>query len=433
VSSGAGCRTETDLDSSGGLEYDATGERPLPEPDATDKEQQAPLGEGPWHDKILGDAIGYTKGLVTVLDSLSEGFRRRGQELEELRHRLAILQSERRTLQEERAGLEAQIGTRTAECEALRQELAQGRTALEVSAQEIQALNVACEDANRQAEELREIVRSLERKPGQNRPSTVHHLPGPRVREGAAPVELPGAPRRDEAEPSQPRSAIAGPADLQVQSLITERDRLRAELEKRDQELDRLHQELAQDQASVEARVRELQEQQRASAEAIREKQQLQEVVRGLEQVALRQELAAESRLTAPEPRQDEKHPQPAPIATSKAFSPTASPPQAAKTSKYRHPYAGMTVECMLEASGEEITRIYRGEVSRLNGMGLMGVFDERLPEGQRVVVRFARGEEEYSCHGRLVRVRPSARAPAGPPIFDHLIRFDTPIPGFSD
>ncbi len=358
MSRGAGCLTETALDSSGALAYGATGERPVLESDATDKEPQAPLAEAPWHDKILGDAIGYTKGLVTILDSLSEGFRRRGQELEELRHRLAILQSERRALQEERAGLEAQIGTRTAECEALRQELTQGRTAVEARAQEIQALNVACEDAKRQAEELREIVRSLERQLGQGRPSTVQHLPGPRPPMGAAPVDLPGASRREGAEPSQPLLAVARPAELQLHSLTTERDRLQAELEKRDQELDRLRQELAQGQASLEARVRELQEHQRAAAEASREKQHLQEVVRGLErekesaaqrhaaritefegelarmreaaarasqdQAAVREEVAAaESRLTAPEPRQAETRPQPAPIATPKAPPPS--------------------------------------------------------------------------------------------------------------
>ena len=70
----------------------------MPESDATDKEQQALPAEGLWHDKILGDTIGYTKGLVNILDSLNEGFRRRGQELEGQRHRLAILQSERRDL-----------------------------------------------------------------------------------------------------------------------------------------------------------------------------------------------------------------------------------------------------------------------------------------------------------------------------------------------
>ncbi len=41
----------------------------MPEPrlEPNDKEQQPVLGEEPWHDKVLIDAIGYTKGLVAVL------------------------------------------------------------------------------------------------------------------------------------------------------------------------------------------------------------------------------------------------------------------------------------------------------------------------------------------------------------------------------
>src|SRR5208337_3022249 len=65
----------------------SAGEESMPESDATDNKKQAPLTQDPWHDKVLGDAIGYTKGLVAILDSLNEGFRRRGREIEELRDR----------------------------------------------------------------------------------------------------------------------------------------------------------------------------------------------------------------------------------------------------------------------------------------------------------------------------------------------------------
>ncbi len=51
---------------------------PDPRLEPNDKEQQPVLGEGPWNDKVLVDAIGYTKGLVAILDSLTDGFQRRG-------------------------------------------------------------------------------------------------------------------------------------------------------------------------------------------------------------------------------------------------------------------------------------------------------------------------------------------------------------------
>jgi hypothetical protein len=63
--------------------------------------------------------------------------------------------------------------------------------------------------------------------------------------------------------------------------------------------------------------------------------------------------------------------------------------------------------------------------------MGLMGVFDERLPEGRLVVIRLTRGKEVLSCHGRVLRVRPSATASGKVAVFDHLIRFDSPLQGF--
>jgi septal ring factor EnvC (AmiA/AmiB activator) len=149
----------------------------MPESDATDNKQQAPLTQDPWHDKVLGDAIGYTKGLVAILDSLNEGFRRRGREIEELRDRLTILQNERRTILEERGGLAAPMGSLTAErdelrsgleerrrdLDQLREALAQSQAALEGRTREIEKLEAAVRDSTRQAGELREMVRNLER------------------------------------------------------------------------------------------------------------------------------------------------------------------------------------------------------------------------------------------------------------------------------
>ncbi len=440
----------------------------MAEPDAPDKEQQASPAEVSWHDKILGDAIGYTRGLVRLLDSLSEGFCRRGQELEELRHRLAILQSERRTHQEERTSLEVQIATLTAECEALRQEVTEGRAALEARAGEIRRLTAACEDTKRQAEELREIVRGLERQLGRERTSMAQYPTGGWRQEGEAPGDVAGAWLHPPVEPLPLPVSKEGRPDPPVHALVAERDELQAELERRDQELGRLRLELAQNQATLEAQARELEEQAQAAAQAVRKREHLQEVVRGLEwekentaqahaariaeiegelarmreaaaqasqdQAALQERVVAmESQSAAPEPRQEEDLPPSRPTATRSESPPTAGPARASRTSRDRRRNTGMTVECHLEVSDGEPTRVLRGEVLRLNAMGLMGLFDERLPEGQRVVLRFAHGGEECSCHGRIVRVRASVKAQGGSPAFDHLIRFDTPLPGFPE
>jgi septal ring factor EnvC (AmiA/AmiB activator) len=149
----------------------------MSESDATTQGQSAPQTEDQLQDRIIADAIGYTRGLVSVLDSLTEGFRRRGRELEEHKQRLTILQSERRVVLEERAGLEAQLRSltperdglrtnleeRTREVAELRQELATTRETLEANARELQQLQAALATATRQAEELRQIVRQLER------------------------------------------------------------------------------------------------------------------------------------------------------------------------------------------------------------------------------------------------------------------------------
>ncbi len=148
----------------------------MSESDAAGKGQPVPPPEDHWQDQVMADTIGYTKGLVSILDSLSDGFRRRGRELEELRQRLGILQSERRTVLEERAGLETEIRSLTTdraalgsrlegrerEVEQLRQDLARVQAGLEARMREIQELQAAVADSTRKAEELQKIVQGSE-------------------------------------------------------------------------------------------------------------------------------------------------------------------------------------------------------------------------------------------------------------------------------
>ena len=658
----------------------------MPESDAPDKDQQVPLAEGPWHDQILGDAIGYTKGLVAILDSLNEGFRRRGQELEEQRHRLSILQSERRGILEARAGLEAQIGSlaadrdallgklgeREQELEKLRKSVVQDQAVSEARTREIQEGQVGKADPTRQVEELREVVRSLERQLQRVRPAPADTSPAqvfrPPLGEHSPASQRSGAGAKDALPSLQPSE------DPQAGSLVAERDWLRSALEERDRNIEKLRQAAAQGQSSLEARSREIQELQAGMAESARQLEELREVVQGLEreresliqgqsareaeiqeellrvreaaaragqeQVALREDLAdAESvlgstrkdlasakeevlqlerahdeerarnaqleerlrshggeiaRLNAtvqaaqtllgeivgiigcasapagrggaisqdgsegselveiaegPDAAQDQvqgvltvvrpileavqevlgppdgpsKQPEkpaagqtpvkkqrteqiaeqwrrfleeraellrrarrlreenghlsaqvaamlgereiqkerqqsvPARDARARKTEPasergqerkktqlsaadkakdssapagTSASPQ--KGTRRRSPFVGMTVECMLEGSGAETTRILRGEITRINTMGLMGAFEERLPEGRRVIVRFARDGEEFSFLGRVIRVQQFRAAPESPSVFDHLIRFESSLTGSS-
>jgi hypothetical protein len=87
-----------------------------------------------------------------------------------------------------------------------------------------------------------------------------------------------------------------------------------------------------------------------------------------------------------------------------------------------------MTVECTFPASGTETPCILRGEIARINDMGLLGAFEERLPEGAQMVVRFVRDGELVSCIGRVVRVQESAGAPTTHATLHHLIRFESPV-----
>jgi hypothetical protein len=87
-----------------------------------------------------------------------------------------------------------------------------------------------------------------------------------------------------------------------------------------------------------------------------------------------------------------------------------------------------MTVECTLETSGGDPARILRGEIIRINTMGLMGAFEEQFPEGRRVAVRFVRGGEEFTFPGRVVRVQQASTTSDAPAVFNHLIRFESPV-----
>ena len=228
----------------------------MSESDATKLGQDLSQTEDQWQDQVLGDAIGYTKGLVAVLDSLTQGFRRRGRELEEHKQRLAILQSERRAVLDERAGLETKLHSlaterdalrtdlegRHRETERLRQELTAAREKLEANAREMQQLQTALATSTRQAEEL--PILQTERRA---------------LLDQVARIET------------------------DLQSLTNERDLLRTFLEDTEQERERLRQEVGEARATLEANTRELQKVQTALATSTRQAEELREIVRRLE------------------------------------------------------------------------------------------------------------------------------------------------------
>ncbi len=599
------------------------------------------------------DAIGYTKGLVALLDSLTEGFQRRGREIDDQRARLAILQSERRTILQERADFDARITTLTAERDGLRTALearereldglhegtAQVRAALEARTREIQTLRAGMTEPTRQAEELREVVRSLERqlqRAGQF-PARAPVAPVPRestASGGGLAAPQPEAAARDDAFPGQ-RAAEQN----RSAGLTTERDGLRGALEEHEQELERLRQDLARGQAALEARTREIHALRIGMAETVRQAEELRKVLQALEgeiesagrreagleealeaerrqareaavrarqeQDALREDLAdaenllaearkdigasqgliAGLRRTADEERardaalHEQLEKQAAELAQLRASvqavptllteivkvfgggeEPAKEPSRAAEQAsswlealaqvptagqpdvdalailrtirdtlrdvcfprtglevqgadlvvdaealrrraeniandwrrviqkrtesarseeparqeqgplaEQRGPKAetrdgqpkreappekhevsstsavhsgesskifkrpgfpsGMTVECTFPASGSEAACILRGEIARINDMGLLAAFEERLLEGAPMVVRFVRGGEVVACRGRVVRVQESAGTSASRPTFHHLIRFDSTVP----
>ncbi len=631
-----------------------------PDANATKQEPSPSIGEGAWQDKVLVDAVGYTKGLAAILDSLTDGFQRRGRELDDLRHRLTILQSERRSILDGRSSLDAQVSALTAErdelrskleerdreLETLRHEVAQGRTALEAHASQLEELRRGATDPVQQVEELREVVRTLERQ---------------LQRVGQAPNRAPLAPRLGGSTPPSdaqaPRFDLADLEDLvsdrprlqapDAAALTAERDELRSKLEERDRELETLRHEVAQGQAALDAHTREIQALRIGMAETVRQAEEIRKVLDGVErerevmahrqtvleaeleaergrvrettarasqeQMALREDLADAENLLAearkdiaaslglvgslrrtaeeerarcaalqeqlksqtPEPplhgagieavgtllgeiaralggsadtsdtaaspwadletlvqgadaatRVDQtaravlrplvealrdlwppaevadggprrpagdeaavrRHaaqiadrwrqllraqPGPsdatpttddrgAPLAADhgarkveeedrrkaarivSARDPRSVPGEGArgdtsepaptagdlaatrhKTPRRRGSPSGMTVECLLGATGNDEARMLRGEIRRINSMGLLGAFDERLPEGRQVLVRFIREAAVVSCLGRVVRVLESPPTGDAPGVYNHLIRFE--------
>jgi hypothetical protein len=111
--------------------------------------------------------------------------------------------------------------------------------------------------------------------------------------------------------------------------------------------------------------------------------------------------------------------------------APVAAPaaPSSGSAKKVKRPGSppGMTVECTFPASETEAACILRGEIARINDMGLLAAFEERLPEGVPMVVRFVRDGELLSCLGRVVRVQESAGTSVASATLHHLIRFESP------
>jgi chromosome segregation ATPase len=223
------------------------------EPNSGSQDQNVRQTEDQWQDRILADAIGYTRGLVAVLDSLTEGFRRRGQEVEEQKQRLTILQNERRAVLDQRAGLEAQLRSLTTERDALRADLEERNRDMERLRQELAEARAALEARTGQTQELR--------------------------------AALEASARRAEELQNEGRAALEARARLKadLQSLTTQRDSLQTTLENTERERERLRQEVAEGRTTLEARNREIERLQAAEAASTRQAEELREIVRGLE------------------------------------------------------------------------------------------------------------------------------------------------------
>ncbi len=266
----------------------------MDEPSASGQGQDSQT-ETQWHDRILADAIGYTRSLAAVLESLTEGFRRRGRDLEEQKQRLSILQNERRSVLEERASLEATLRALTSERDTihtgveakdrelreLREKVEQGQVALAARSREVQELQTAVAVSTRQAAELREIVRAVERE----RDSRVHG--SQRLAEMERDL-LRAREAADRAQEGLARSErviaeLRESLESERHALITERDTLQAALEAKDQELGHLRQALEQGQVALAARSREVQELQASLAAAMRQAEELWANVRELQ------------------------------------------------------------------------------------------------------------------------------------------------------
>ena len=481
--------------------------------DANDKQQHSGPDE-PWHDKVLVDAIGYTKGLVAVLDSLSEGFRRRGRELEEQRHRLAILQSERRKILDGRSELEAQIGSLTAERDDLRSKAEERARELDRLRQEAAQAQAALEASTGETQELREVTRGLEieRESLTHRNAALEEEIEKERRQAREAVAWAGqeqtASRTAREEFADAQSLIEG-----LQQAVNEERSRNALLENQiqSQALDISHlsmaiqavqmllrevadvldseeptthgQEawaivrpilevfleilgsangpakqpvrLAADKASVRRRVVEIVGLGRRFLQEREESvQRVQQLRAENERLSAQLAAAKREREIPREGRQPEGRPDSTPVVGEVAAEeeprmkalrsdpdgkeedspgpegPSISPQKAFPR---RSSLSGVAVECMVAHSGAETVRILRGEIGRINTLGLIAAFDEQFPEGQRVVVRFSLDGEAFSFLGRVVRVQESPASPNAHVVCHHVIRFESMVSGSRD
>jgi len=227
----------------------------MPEHEGPAQPQQ-PVTEEAWHDKALADAIAYTRSLVTLLDSLTEAFRRRGRELVEVRQRLEILQGERRKILEERAVLEERFLTLDGERDRARADHEQRSRDLEQVRVELKRAHEAAQAHGREIESLRATLAESSRQ----------------------------AERLERAEQEQ-RTLLAERTGLeeQLRAQATERDRLQMAVGERDAELEQLRAESARAQGELGVQAEEVRSLQAAVASASRQAEDLREIVRGLE------------------------------------------------------------------------------------------------------------------------------------------------------
>jgi DNA repair exonuclease SbcCD ATPase subunit len=219
-------------------------------------EPQHPVTEEAWHDKALADAIAYTRSLVTLLDSLTEAFRRRGRELAEVRARLEILQGERRKIIEERAVLEERFLTLDGERDRARADLERRGRDLDQAHAELKRVHEATQAHGQEIESLRASLAESSRQ----------------------------AERLEHVEQEQRRLLAERTAlEEQLRAQATEYDGLRTAVRERDAELEQLRAESARTQGQLGVQAEEVRSLQAAVASASRQAEELREIVRGLE------------------------------------------------------------------------------------------------------------------------------------------------------
>ena len=215
-----------------------------------------PVTDEAWHDKVLTDAIGYTRGLVTLLDSLNEAFRRRGRDLAEGRQRLELLQGERRKILEERAVLEERIRALGGERDRTRGDLELRSRELDQARADLKRAHEAGQSQGREIESLRASLTEASRQ--------------------AARLDLVQKERQTLLEE---RAAL----EEQVRELGSECDLLHAIVLEKDSQLEELRAEAARTRDQLGAHADGLRSLQGALASAGRQAEDLREIVRALE------------------------------------------------------------------------------------------------------------------------------------------------------